>query len=202
MDPITAELEIMEEYIPQQENRKHVYQKFYELLKKYGNDSEFSDIEYKDNNVLIKMALNIERGIFNYVLDKQYNKDSKIWNEHFKNIYINRAVVIYSNLNPSSYLKNTNLLKRLLNKQLNEFQICYFEAKDLFPEKWSELMKDYEQDLSMQICQDDSNVEGLFRCGKCKTRKTVYTQMQTRSADEPLTTFVTCLNCDNRWKFC
>jgi transcription elongation factor S-II len=29
-----------------------------------------------------------------------------------------------------------------------------------------------------------------------------YYQLQTRSADEPMTTFVTCVNCDNRWKFC
>lgn len=25
---------------------------------------------------------------------------------------------------------------------------------------------------------------------------------QTRSADEPMTTFVTCTNCGNKWKFC
>ncbi len=41
-----------------------------------------------------------------------------------------------------------------------------------------------------------------FKCGKCKARKATYYQMQTRSADEPMTTFVTCLNCNNRWKFC
>ncbi|KAF9563525.1 RNA polymerase II elongation factor [Mortierella alpina] len=41
----------------------------------------------------------------------------------------------------------------------------------------------------------------MFRCGKCKGRKTRYYQMQTRSADEPMTTFVTCINCGNRWKF-
>ncbi|KAF9352411.1 RNA polymerase II elongation factor [Mortierella sp. AD094] len=42
----------------------------------------------------------------------------------------------------------------------------------------------------------------MFKCGKCKGRKTRYYQMQTRSADEPMTTFVTCINCGNRWKFC
>ena len=41
-----------------------------------------------------------------------------------------------------------------------------------------------------------------FQCGKCKQRKTIYYQMQTRSADEPMTTFVSCVNCGNRWKFC
>jgi transcription elongation factor S-II len=41
-----------------------------------------------------------------------------------------------------------------------------------------------------------------FQCAKCKERKCTYYQMQTRSADEPMTTFVSCLNCNNRWKFC
>jgi transcription elongation factor S-II len=43
-----------------------------------------------------------------------------------------------------------------------------------------------------------------FQCGKCKQRKCTYFQMQTRSADEPMTTFVSCVThgCGNRWKFC
>ena len=43
--------------------------------------------------------------------------------------------------------------------------------------------------------------DGFFKCGKCKSKKTTYRQAQTRSADEPMTTFVTCLECDHRWKF-
>ncbi|KAL8232142.1 hypothetical protein R6Q57_001920 [Mikania cordata] len=41
-----------------------------------------------------------------------------------------------------------------------------------------------------------------FKCGRCGIRKCTYYQLQTRSADEPMTTFVTCVNCDNHWKFC
>ena len=40
----------------------------------------------------------------------------------------------------------------------------------------------------------------LFTCGRCKSTKTTSTQKQTRSADEPMTVFVLCLNCGNRWK--
>lgn len=40
----------------------------------------------------------------------------------------------------------------------------------------------------------------LFTCGRCKSIKTTSTQKQTRSADEPMTVFVWCMNCGNRWK--
>lgn len=40
-----------------------------------------------------------------------------------------------------------------------------------------------------------------FKCGRCGKRRCKYYQLQTRSADEPMTTFVTCVNCGNRWKF-
>lgn len=35
----------------------------------------------------------------------------------------------------------------------------------------------------------------FFQCSKCKEKKTTYYQLQTRSADEPMTTFVTCVVC-------
>lgn len=63
--------------------------------------------------------------------------------------------------------------------------------------------KDQEKQLTkakLELALND-DMEGMFTCGKCKSKKTHYYQMQTRSADEPMTTFVTCLNCDHRWKF-
>jgi len=41
-----------------------------------------------------------------------------------------------------------------------------------------------------------------LKCGKCGKRNCTYNQLQTRSADEPMTTFVMCNECGNRWKFC
>ena len=40
----------------------------------------------------------------------------------------------------------------------------------------------------------------LYKCRKCGSRKCSYYEMQTRSADEPMTQFFTCLDCKNRWK--
>lgn len=40
----------------------------------------------------------------------------------------------------------------------------------------------------------------LLKCGRCKKSNCTYHEMQTRSADEPMTVFVLCNECGNRWK--
>lgn len=52
-----------------------------------------------------------------------------------------------------------------------------------------------------QTAKDTQAETEEFKCGRCGKRKCKYYQLQTRSADEPMTTFVTCINCGNRWKF-
>ena len=43
--------------------------------------------------------------------------------------------------------------------------------------------------------------DGMLCCGKCGMQKTSSYEMQTRSADEPMTIFATCLCCGHRWRF-
>lgn len=185
--------------IPNHPTRKRVYEKF-NILITNNNLYKFSIDE------IIKMAINLERGIFNYTISIYSNKRiNETWNDYFNNIYINRAVKIYNNLNPDSSLKNTKLLNRLLSKEINEFEISSFNSEQLFPERWKELIDKYltniNDDLPEQIKLED-RPDGLFKCGKCKSYKTEYNEKQTRSADEPTTKFCYCHNCGNRWKFC
>ena len=72
--------------------------------------------------------------------------------------------------------------------------------QELKPAKWAKLieakkMKD-ENRYTPKIEASTDN----FTCYKCKSKKCTFYQLQTRSADEPMTTFVTCLDCSNRWK--
>lgn len=53
-----------------------------------------------------------------------------------------------------------------------------------------------------QLAQVEGCKTDLLKCGKCGKRNCTYNQIQTRSADEPMTTFVMCNECGNRWKFC
>lgn len=54
--------------------------------------------------------------------------------------------------------------------------------------------------LASQVATTAADTD-MFRCSRCKEKKCTYTQLQTRSCDEAMTTFVTCTNCGHRWKF-
>ncbi|TBU19528.1 transcription elongation factor S-II [Hamiltosporidium tvaerminnensis] len=69
----------------------------------------------------------------------------------------------------------------------------------------SDLLKEKEEDFikkslfDSQIAKKEAETD-MFFCTKCKQRKATYRQLQTRSADEPMTTYVYCV-CGNTWKF-
>jgi len=116
------------------------------------------------------------------------------------------------------------LVKRIQRKELDTKNLARYEPDVLWPDgPWAKIAFALKsKDLAMEAAKaKDENYEGQFKCGKCKSTKTTYYQMQTRSADEPMvsslllffmlivirtntpaqqTTFVTCMNCNNRWK--
>lgn len=50
------------------------------------------------------------------------------------------------------------------------------------------------------VPQVERSISTSLQCGKCGQRKVSYSQAQTRSADEPMTTFCECTVCGKRWK--
>lgn len=46
----------------------------------------------------------------------------------------------------------------------------------------------------------DSAAQTEATCPKCSHKKAYFFQLQTRSADEPMTTFFRCVQCAHRWK--
>ena len=59
-----------------------------------------------------------------------------------------------------------------------------------------------KQEEKMRYGDNESQRIGsnLFECPKCRQRNCTYMQLQTRSADEPMTNFCRCLECNNRWR--
>ncbi|KAJ3305401.1 RNA polymerase II elongation factor [Kappamyces sp. JEL0829] len=112
--------------------------------------------------------------------------------------------------------KLRSLVANLRDKN-NPFLRYRVLAGEIPPEKFAvmtaeEMMSDERKKVIEQVQKANMEeattakpthaVTDIFKCAKCKQRKCTYYQMQTRSADEPMTTFVTCQVCDNRWKFC
>jgi len=101
--------------------------------------------------------------------------------------------------------KSPDLKSRILNGKLKTGNAVNLSPQGLWPdgphakaEKKRidmEMKKEYASNIMNQ-----KDYKGLFRCGRCKSYKTTYYEMQTRSADEPMTVFITCHACDNRWK--
>lgn len=99
--------------------------------------------------------------------------------------------------------KNPELRDQLLTGAILPELFIKMSPNDMAPEALKrEIEKLNKQNLfDAQGATEKRAVTDRFTCGKCKHKKVSYYQMQTRLADEPLTTFCTCENCGNRWKF-
>jgi DNA-directed RNA polymerase subunit M/transcription elongation factor TFIIS len=95
------------------------------------------------------------------------------------------------------------LILRVKRKELESAKLAYYPADILWPEgPYAQMTRRRKaRELEREAAQASVEAhDGQFKCGKCKSQKTSYYQLQTRSADEPMTTFVTCTACGNRWK--
>ncbi len=99
-----------------------------------------------------------------------------------------------------NYVKNNRLLSRLIKNEFTPEQLVNMSPQDMFPENWKELIDEkYRREKILYETKKEAMTD-QFKCSKCKSRETAYFEMQTRSADEPMTIFITCLNCGKRWK--
>ena len=143
-----------------------------------------------------KDATNLEIGIYNWTLKECTNKKViKKWdNPVFVQIYLDHLRSVYFNL------KNPKLIEAINNGDLKAKDIAFMTHQELCPEKWDTLIKAKSIRDKNKFEQNLTATTDTFTCRKCKSNKCTYYQMQTRSADEPMTTFVTCIDCGNRWK--
>jgi len=81
------------------------------------------------------------------------------------------------------------LLSRLLSKEVKSQDLPNMRPEQLQPDgPYSRAaFKLREKELAREKLRvEEQDYTGLFKCGKCKSVKTTYYQMQTRSADEPM----------------
>lgn len=140
-------------------------------------------------NDILKISIDIEKE-----LNKLYNSIDQ--NKQYKEKYR----VIYSNIISKN---NPNLKFRIVSNEVTPFFLINCDPKELAPESLRKKIEEIHKKnlFNAQGATIERSVTDRFQCGKCKERKVSYYQLQTRSADEPLTTFCTCEACGNRWKF-
>jgi len=168
-------------------------------MRTISNPDEFRKNVSEKLDVILKhtkTSVNMEKGIYNYaVKEASTKKVVKKWdNPHFVQIYVDRVRSIYFNLN------NETLLQQLADGSIKPHVVAFMTHQELRPEKWEKLIK---EKIQRDKHKYETNIEAAtdtFKCRKCQSNKCTYYQMQTRSADEPMTTFVTCIDCGNRWK--
>lgn len=143
-----------------------------------------------------KIANNVEKSIFNFSIKKAIEmKVVRKWdNESFVIIYMNKFKMIFHNL------KNDIIVEKLKQNVIKPHEVSFLTHVELLPEKWKQEIQDKKLRLENKFFPKIEASTDNFTCGKCKSKACTYYQLQTRSADEPMTTFVTCTQCGNRWK--
>ena len=145
---------------------------------------------------------NLESAIFLSALHSAEKRHiSKVWTYPlFTQLYSSMARTIVGNLNPNTYIQNKNLFKRFEDGELSLEEIASFGHTDLYPEIWKDsLIRQFERE-KRQLEGNRAMATDQFLCKGCKKRECTYYELQTRSADEPMTIFIQCLNCGKRWR--
>ncbi|XP_035244144.1 transcription elongation factor A protein 3 isoform X21 [Anguilla anguilla] len=115
--------------------------------------------------------------------------------------YKNRVRSRISNLKDP---KNPGLRKNVLAGAIELQRIASMTAEEMASDELKQLRNILTQEAirEHQMAKTGGTTTDLLQCAKCRKKNCTYNQVQTRSADEPMTTFVLCNECGNRWKFC
>jgi len=106
--------------------------------------------------------------------------------------------------------KNPHFIKAVITGQIHTDDLATMEVREMASEEMKKSRQEAAEHAKMALMDDRTyrqysgikTQDGILKCPKCKSMKTEYTEVQTRSADEPTTKKCVCNNCDYRWKFC
>lgn len=154
--------------------------------------------EHCDENDLLQL----EMGIYNASLDEAKRRMVPLTWDHtnFKWVYGMIAKRTASNFQPDSYVGNTDLIERWKDGEFTLDMIGHWTPYDLKPSNWKDL-KDQQFRRDKRILEGNlAMATDRFRCSRCQKKMCTYYELQTRSADEPMTIFISCVNCGKQWK--
>jgi DNA-directed RNA polymerase subunit M/transcription elongation factor TFIIS len=154
--------------------------------------SRLYGIDNLSNLLPLDYVIKLEYSIYEYTI--QYLKIKKLLDSYFDNVYLTKINDIYYNLKPEN---NEYLILNILDNKINIDNVPYMTPQELCPKNWEAIIQKRENNIKNK----DYIEESVYVCKRCKEKKCFSYQLQTRSADEPMTTFVNCMNCGFRWRF-
>ena len=170
------------------------------MINKIDNPDKFREnIRNKFNELLEneKNAINIEKAVHNWSLKEANSKKViKKWdNPYFVQIYLDHLRSVFVNLK-----KNPKLVDLIKNGELKAQNVPFMTHQEMCPERWEELIQaKIKRDKNKYEQKIEASTD-TFTCRKCRQNKCTYYQLQTKSADEPMSIFIQCTVCGNRWR--
>ncbi len=157
--------------------------------------------EFFDEVLSDEEVIRLEAAVYKHCIEtvKRLNIVPDWKNNQFLNHYIRKIRHISINLNPNTYIENKNLYERFRRGESTLEEIIHLTETELFPERNRELAEKMFQREQRLLEGNRAAATDQFRCPKCSKRQCTYYELQTRSADEPMTIFIQCVNCGKRW---
>ena len=143
-----------------------------------------------------KSAKNIEISIYNYAIkEATTRKIVKKWeNSQFVQLYVDRLRSVYMNM------KDPQFVAAIKSDEISPKQVGSITHQEMKPEHWRELIEKKVKRDQSRFTQNIEASTDMFTCKKCRSKRCTYYELQTRSADEPATIFITCLDCGKQFK--
>lgn len=149
-----------------------------------------------------EVVIELERGVFNACL--AYADDHGVpreWSElSFRTLYDAKARSAVVNVDKSS---NADLRASLDAGDCEPRVVPFMPPEARMPKLWKAIEE--RAAIRAQLIASGDALAGVvswserYKCSKCKQRKCKYTEVQLRSADEPMAILVKCF-CGNRWR--
>ena len=104
--------------------------------------------------------------------------------------------------------QNPEFIQAVVTGQQHVSDLASMDVKEMASESMKKQRGKYHENAKMALMDTKSFEkyigkeinDGILKCPKCKSMKTEYTEVQTRSADEPTTKKCFCNSCNYRWK--
>lgn len=167
-------MSVVVDYVISEKTRKHCVNEFAKIFNR-------------------KTAVSVEKGLYMFI--KSFTKKRTFFLEHAESAYKDKMKDIIFNFEQKGPTVN-ELLEMIDNDEFNPYNIAFLKADELNKDAWSRIV------LRMKLTQEQLNnlpTVTWKKCDGCRSKEYFMYQLQTRSIDEPMTTFYSCKQCGKNY---